>query len=188
MTQMRVSVPLRRAYKLINHGPTTLVTSASGGRRNVMAAAWVMALDYDPAKIGAVIASDTLTRKFVEASGEFVVNVPTAAMAAAVYAAGQTSGDDGDKFVAQVFHTSPASLVGAPLIEGCAAWLECKVIPEPAMQERYDLFVGEVVAAWADADSFVDGVWRFASDEKRTIHHLSGGVFLTSGDRIDGKR
>ena len=53
---MRVAVPLRRAYKLINHGPTTLISSAWNGRRNVMAAAWVMALDYDPPKVAAVIA------------------------------------------------------------------------------------------------------------------------------------
>ena len=75
---MRVSVPLRRAYKLINHGPTTLITSQAAGRRNVMSAAWVMAVDYDPAKIVAVIAADTFTRKLIEQSGEFVVNVPDA--------------------------------------------------------------------------------------------------------------
>jgi flavin reductase (DIM6/NTAB) family NADH-FMN oxidoreductase RutF len=184
---MRVAVPLRRAYKLINHGPTTLITSASGGRRNVMAAAWVMGLDFDPARVAAVIAAATFTRKLVEASGEFVVNVPTAAMASAVYAAGRVSGDEEDKFATQGFAASTASKVGAPLIEGCAAWLECRVIPEPGMQERYDLFVGEVVAAWADSESFVDGVWRFPSDDKRTIHHLSDGVFLTSGDRLDAK-
>jgi flavin reductase (DIM6/NTAB) family NADH-FMN oxidoreductase RutF len=60
---MRVSVPLRRAYKLINHGPTTLITSAAGGRRNVMTAAWVMALDYEPAKLVAVIASGSPARR-----------------------------------------------------------------------------------------------------------------------------
>ena len=184
---MRVAVPLRRAYKLINHGPTTLITSAAGGHRNVMAAAWVMALDYEPAKVAAVIAADTYTRKLVEASGEFVVNVPTAAMAPAVYAAGQSSGEDEDKFATHAFETSSASIVGAPLIEGCAAWLECRVVPEPDMQERYDLFVGEVVAAWADSESFVDGVWHFSSDDKRTLHHLSGGVFLMSGDRVKVK-
>lgn len=184
---MRVSVPLRRAYKLINHGPTTLITSAFGERRNVMAAAWVMGLDYEPAKVAAVIASDTFTRKLVEESGAFVVNVPVVAMAKAVYTAGQVSGADEDKFALCSFRTAPASLVEAPLIEGCAAWLECRVVPEPAMRERYDLFVGEVLAAWADSESFVDGVWQFPSAEKRTIHHLSGGVFLTSGDRIDAK-
>ncbi|HEX4824487.1 MAG TPA: flavin reductase family protein [Candidatus Polarisedimenticolaceae bacterium] len=184
----RVSVPLRRAYKLINHGPTTLITSAADGKQNVMAAAWVMGLDYDPAKVAAVIAADTFTRPLIEKSGEFVVNVPTAAMAEAVYAAGTASGEDENKFEKYALETSPASIVQAPFIEGCAAWLECKVVPEPYMQEKYDLFVGDVVAAWADPDSFVDGVWQFVSDDKRTIHHLSGGVFLASGDRVKKER
>jgi flavin reductase (DIM6/NTAB) family NADH-FMN oxidoreductase RutF len=184
---MRVSVPLRRAYKLINHGPTTLVTSTFGGRTNVMTAAWVMAIDFDPARIVAVIAADTLTRELVEASGEFVVNVPTARMIDAVYAAGQVSGEDVDKLASLALATSPASIVGAPLVEGCAAWLECKVIPEPHMQDSYDLFVGDVVAAWADDASFVDGVWCFPSDEDRTLHHLSSGTFVASGDIVKAK-
>jgi len=184
---VRVSVPLRRAYKLINHGPTTLITSAAGDRRNVMTAAWVMAVDFDPAKIVAVIAADTFTRKLIEASGEFVVNVPTAKMLDTVYAAGQVSGEDEDKFTALALATSPASIVRAPLLESCAAWLECKVVPEPYLQERYDLFVADVVAAWADDASFVGGVWRFPRDEDRTLHHLSGGVFVTSGDVVKAK-
>jgi flavin reductase (DIM6/NTAB) family NADH-FMN oxidoreductase RutF len=184
---MRVPVPLRRAYKLINHGPTTMITSAAGERRNVMTAAWVMALDFEPAKLVAVVAADTFTRTLIEASGEFVVNVPTLKMLDAVYAAGQVSGEDEDKFAALSLATSPASIVGAPLLDGCAAWLECKVEPEPHMQESYDLFVANVVAAWADDASFVDGVWRFPRDEDRTIHHLSSGVFLTSGDIVKAK-
>jgi flavin reductase (DIM6/NTAB) family NADH-FMN oxidoreductase RutF len=184
---MRVPVPLRRAYKLINHGPTTLITSAAGGRRNVMTAAWVMAVDYEPAKLVAVIAAGTLTRTLVAASGEFVVNVPTARLIDVVYAAGQVSGNDEDKFAAFSLATSEASTVGAPLLEGCAAWLECKVIPEAHMEERYDLFAADVVAAWADDASFVDGVWRFPRDEDRTLHHLSSGVFITSGDIVKAK-
>lgn len=184
---MRVTVPLRRAYKLINHGPTTLITSASGNRRNVMTAAWVMAVDYDPAKIVAVIAADTFTRELVEASGEFVVNVPTVRMIDAVYASGRASGEDEDKFSLHALATSPGSIVGAPLLDGCAAWLECRVIPEPHMQERYDLFVADVVAAWADDASFVDGVWQFPTDDDRTLHHLSSGVFVASGEVVKAK-
>ena len=48
---MRVPVELRRSVRLLNHSPTTLITSAAGGRTNVMAAAWVMALDFNPPKI-----------------------------------------------------------------------------------------------------------------------------------------
>jgi flavin reductase (DIM6/NTAB) family NADH-FMN oxidoreductase RutF len=149
-----------------------------------MTAAWVMGVDFDPPKLVAVIAAGTFTRTLVESSGEFVVNVPTVRLIDTVYAAGQVSGEDEDKFTAHALTTSPGSIVAAPLLDGCAAWLEGKVVPEPHMQERYDLFVGDVVAAFADDASFVDGVWRFATDLDRTLHHLSSGVFVTSGDIV----
>ena len=181
---MRVSVPLNQAYKLINHGPTTLVTSAGKGRTNVMAAAWVMGLDYDPARICAVLSAASFTRELVQASGEFVVNVPTVGMREAVYASGQHNGREIDKIAARGFGTVPASRVAPPLIEGCVAWLECRVVPEPGIAERYDLFVADVVAAWAD-DRVWKGEWVFdAHPELRTLHHLSKGVFLTTGERL----
>jgi flavin reductase (DIM6/NTAB) family NADH-FMN oxidoreductase RutF len=179
---MRVSVPLKRAYRLINHGPTTLITSAAGERRNVMAAAWVMPIDFDPPKLCAVIAQDTYTRELVEQSGELTVNVPTAAMVDATWACGSASGRDQDKLANLL--TAPASLVTAPLIEGCAAWLECRVVPEPAMAQRYDLFVAEVVAAWADDALFVDGEWRLERPATRSLHHLARGHFLTAGESV----
>jgi len=36
-------VPLNTAYRLLNHGPTVLVSSTHGGVDNVMAAAWACA-------------------------------------------------------------------------------------------------------------------------------------------------
>jgi hypothetical protein len=111
---MRTPVPLRRAYKLINHGPTTLITSAAAERRNVMAAAWVMGLDFEPARLAAVIASGTHTRVLVEETGEFVVNVPTLSMIDTVYAVGKVSGADEDKFEQHGLVTAPASVVSAP--------------------------------------------------------------------------
>jgi flavin reductase (DIM6/NTAB) family NADH-FMN oxidoreductase RutF len=44
-------VDLAKAYLLLNHGPVTLVSSAHGGRRNVMAAAWTMPLDFSPPRL-----------------------------------------------------------------------------------------------------------------------------------------
>lgn len=38
--EFRRPVPLAKAYRLLNHGPTVLVSAAHGGKRNVMAAAW----------------------------------------------------------------------------------------------------------------------------------------------------
>ncbi|MBI5852808.1 MAG: flavin reductase family protein [Planctomycetes bacterium] len=180
---MRVEVPLRSAYKLLNHGPTTLISAAHEGRRNVMAAAWVMPLDFEPPKLAAVIAASTFTREIVLASGEFVVQTPCLAQRALTITVGNESGRERDKFAAHGIATSPASKVRAPLIDGCVAWLECVRIAEPTMEERYDLFVGEVVAAWVDAECWDGRGLVFPRDELRTIHHLAGGAFFATGSK-----
>jgi flavin reductase (DIM6/NTAB) family NADH-FMN oxidoreductase RutF len=184
---MRVSVALEHSWRLLNHGPTTLITTAHAGRRNVMAAAWVMPIDFTPPKIIAVVAQSTLTREMLEASRACVLHAPTTEQLRQTYAAGSVSGRDTDKFAELGLRTAPASIVEAPLIEGCAAWLECKVIEEPAMQERYDMFVLECVAAWADDTLFQEREWRFPQDGPRTIHHSKGGVFFATGERMSAR-
>jgi flavin reductase (DIM6/NTAB) family NADH-FMN oxidoreductase RutF len=79
--------------------------------------------------------------------------------------------------------TFAATQVEAPLVGGCVAWLECRVVPEPHNQNTYDLFIGTVVAAWADSRVFSDGRWHFddAPDELRTLHYIAGGEFFVTG-------
>jgi hypothetical protein len=61
---MRKPVELAHASRLINHGPTVLVTSVHGGRRNVMAAAWSMPVEFTPPRLAIVIDKSTsLARK-----------------------------------------------------------------------------------------------------------------------------
>jgi flavin reductase (DIM6/NTAB) family NADH-FMN oxidoreductase RutF len=74
--------------------------------------------------------------------------------------------------------------VKAPLVEGCAAWLECRVYSEPGVEAAYDLYFAEVIAAWYDDELFQDGEWKFGETSRRTIHHLSRGTFFTTGDVV----
>jgi flavin reductase (DIM6/NTAB) family NADH-FMN oxidoreductase RutF len=182
----RQVVPLARAYRLLNHGPTTLVSTRHAGRDNVMAAAWAMPLDFDPPKVAVVVDKSTFTRRLIDASGVFALSVPCRAIADATHAAGSRSGADlGDKFAASGLASFAASTLDLPLVEGCVAWLECRVIVEPHQQQVYDLFVAEVLAAQADARVFSDGRWHFdGHDELRTLHHVAGGAFLVDGDLI----
>lgn len=182
------AVELAKAYRLLNHGPTVLVSSAHGARRNVMAAAWCMPLDFDPPKLLVVIDRSTFTRELIEASGEFVINVPTQAQRALTVAVGSDSGRERDKFAALDITTFAGDAVAAPLIEGCVAWLECRVVPETHNQSRYDLFIGEVVTARADSRVFSAGRWHFGPehDALRTIHHVAGGAFFVTGPMTDG--
>lgn len=181
---MRLPVELAKSYRLLNHGPVVLVTSAHGGRRNVMAASWAMPLDFDPPKVAVVIDGRSYTRELVEASGEFALNVPTRARAQATLAVGSRCGRDGDKFDAVGLQTFVADKIAAPLVEGCVAWLECRVIDEPA-NLKYDLFLAEVVAAHADPRVFTEGRWRFPDDASRTLHYMSGGAFFMTGDAFE---
>ena len=180
-------VELTQSYLLLNHGPVTLVSSAHNGQQNVMAASWVMPLDFDPPKVAVVIDRNTLTRTLIEGSGSFVLSIPTKRMAEKVLAVGAKSGRDIDKFAAYEIATTPAETVAAPCIDGCVAWLECEVIPEVAQQQRYDLFIAEVLAAWADPEVFNDGRWNFRSEDERTLHYIAGGSFFATGDRFEVK-
>jgi hypothetical protein len=84
-------VPLDKAYRLLNHGPTVLVSSAHAGEHNVMAAAWSMPLDFQPPKVTVVIDKATRTRALVEGSGWFALNIPARALAQATLGVGTDS-------------------------------------------------------------------------------------------------
>ena len=189
----RAAVPLPKAYRLLNHGPTVLVSAAHAGVRNVMAAAWAMPLDFDPAKIAVVIDKGTWTRHLIEDSGHLALNLPTRGQIDLTNAIGNSSGREHggsfDKFSAYGIDTFAATRIEAPLIEGCVAWLECRIVPEPSIQQRHDLFIVEVLAAQADSRVFHDGRWAFdaADADLRTLHHVAGGHFLVSGEALDAR-
>lgn len=180
-----VAVDLAKSYRLLNHGPTVLVSSAHAGEQNVMAAAWAMPLDFDPPKVLVVVDKATHTRELMEASGEFVLNIPCRAQAEQVLTAGSCSGKEVDKFAVSGLTALPGETVAAPHVDGCIAYLECRIISEPHNQQRYDLFIGEVLAARADPDIWHDGHWNFdGQDAKRSLHYIAGGNFFSIGEQF----
>src|SRR3989344_711746 len=84
-TSSRRPVPLTKSYRLLNHGPTVLVSAAHEGKRNIMAAAWSMPVEFDPPKVAVVLDKSTWTRILLEASGYFVLNVPVVGQADIAY-------------------------------------------------------------------------------------------------------
>lgn len=93
--------------------------------------------------------------------------------------------DSGDKFAAFGLKTFAAAGIAVPLVEDCAAWLECRLIREPHMQENYNLFRAEIVGAHADERVFSDGRWHFEGhDDMRPLHHIAGDTFFTIGVAI----
>jgi flavin reductase (DIM6/NTAB) family NADH-FMN oxidoreductase RutF len=74
-----------------------------------------------------------------------------------------------------------------PFVAGSSAWLACKLIPEPHNQQTYDLFIGEVIGAWADTRVFRDGHWEYehADPQWRSLHYVAGGHFYAIGEALD---
>lgn len=187
MNEHILPVPLDKAYRLVNHGPTVLVSARHNGVENVMAAAWACGLDFSPPKVTVVIDKIAATRTLIEQSGYFALQIPTVDQAELTTRLGTTTlATDPDKLAhagATLFEMDGQA---TPLVTGCSAWLVCKLIPEPHNQQAYDLFIGEVVAAWADARVFRDGHWQFESTDPalRSIHHVAGGHYYAIGEAI----
>lgn len=174
-------VALHHASRLINHGPTVLVTSAHRGQRNVMAAAWSMPVEFTPPRLAVVIDKNTFTRELVHASGGFALCLPTPALLDTTHAVGGCSGREVDKFAVYGVTARSGPVLGLPVIEdGCVAWLECRLIPEPHTEAAYDTCFAEVVSAAADARVFAQGRWNFddSNTALQTLHHLGGGHFV----------
>lgn len=173
------NIPITSAHRLINHGPTVLITSGLGDKVNVMTAAWQMPVSFRPALIAVSIDRERFSHRLILKSREFVINIPNVEMIKEVLCCGTQSGKDIDKFEACKLTPVKAQKVKAPLIEECIGNIECKLY---SIHEAGDhtIFVGEVVAASVKEGIF-DSYLKVDLDQAKTLHHLGGKVFCHPG-------
>ena len=171
-----IKVDLQKLYRILNPGATTRVSAKYGDDVNAMAITWAQALDYD--KVTIVPHNGSCAGTLIEKSGYFAVQIPTTAQAELVSeldAENNSRFDNADKMKnVEIFYKEEFDV---PLIAGCTAWLVCKRIPEPHNEQSYDLFIGEVVAAYADERVFDGGHWLF---EKRFTTSPAVGTIWTA--------
>lgn len=115
--------------KKLSHEGLLLASSDTEDRMNVMTIGWglVGRLWREPVYMVAVRPS-RYTFNFIEATGEFSVNVPAEGMEDTVAYCGQASGRDHDKFRERGLTVISGMHVKSPLIQECIAHIECKVI------------------------------------------------------------
>jgi flavin reductase (DIM6/NTAB) family NADH-FMN oxidoreductase RutF len=167
------SLALSRVYRLLEPGPVVLLTTAHGGRANVMPMSWLTMMEFEPPLLGCVVSDRNWSFGLLARSRQCGINVPTAELAKPMVDCGNVSGRRVDKFSAFGFTPVPASPVAAPLVAECYANLEC-VVADTRFVAKYGFFVLEVVKAWIDP----------ARREPRTLHHRGRGVFAIDGRTI----
>lgn len=194
MSNVKTPVDLSHASRLVNHGPTVLISTVHGGRRNLMAAAWSMPVEFSPPRIAVVIDKSTFTREQIRHTGMLALNVPCRRQADLTFTVGSVSGREHeaggpDKFDRYGLASWTGPVLGLPLVEGCVAWMECRVIEEAHTQQAYDTFFVEAVAAWSDTRVFSQGRWSLRDDnaDLHTLHHLGAGVFAIPSETLQGR-
>ncbi|HUS82010.1 MAG TPA: flavin reductase family protein [Dehalococcoidia bacterium] len=182
---MRRPIAETDARRLLSGGPVTLVTSSWHGKQNVMPAAFVTALSFDPPLVGVAISPTRHSYDMIRYSEQFALNIPSRRLLHHVQYLGSVSGADVDKLELTRLPTFKATRVEAPLIEGCVGYVECGV--EDALRTGdHVLFVGQVLAASADAEAF-DGTWLVEDDDEKPLHYLGVNRYALLGPKMEAR-
>jgi len=182
---MRQTLDERDARRLLGGGPVVLVTTSWRGNPNVMPAVFVTPLSIDPPLIGVAVHPARHTHDMIKFSEEFALNIPTRALLHHVQYAGSVSGVELNKMELMRLPSFAARKVDAPLLEGCAGWIECGVHDAYTIGD-HTLFVGKVVAAQAEKDAF-DGTWLLDDEEEKPLHYLGVNYYATLGAPFEAR-
>ena len=164
---------LSRCLLFIEPGPVVLVSSYNleTQQPNLMTISWTIALDFNH-HIALCTGPWNYSFDLIMKTKECVVAIPPASMAETVVKIGDISGKDCDKFEKFGIKQLEAEKTNAPLIDGCVANLECKVVD---FVKKYGLIILEVVNVWENEE---------LKDEK-LFHAYGDGKFVKDGEKMD---
>jgi flavin reductase (DIM6/NTAB) family NADH-FMN oxidoreductase RutF len=182
---MRQTIAQIDARRLLGGGPVVLVSTSFRGNVNVMPAAFVTPLSFDPPLIGLAVHPGRHTHDMIKASEAFALNVPTRELLHHCMYLGSVSGRDVNKLELTRLPTFRARQVDAPLLEGCAGHIECSVEDAYTIGD-HTLFVGKVIAAQVEEDA-LDGTWRLEDADLKPLHYLGLNHFALLEGRLEAR-
>ena len=164
---------LSRCLLFIEPGQVVLVSSYNleTQQPNLMTISWTIALDFNH-HIALCTGPWNYSFDLIMKTKECVVAIPPASMAETVVKIGDISGKDCNKFEKFGIKQLEAEKTDAPLIDGCVANLECKVVD---FVKKYGLIILEVVNVWENEE---------LKDEK-LFHAYGDGKFVKDGEKMD---
>ncbi|HOU03531.1 MAG TPA: flavin reductase family protein [Bacteroidales bacterium] len=167
-------MPISKAFTLMESGPVVLITTNDGKKSNIMTISWTMVVDFSPV-FAITTGSWNYSFSALQKTKECVIAIPTVDMLDKVVGVGTCSGSDTNKF--EKFRLTPlkGKLVKAPLIKECVANIECKVVD---IVKKHNIIVLEGLAAYQDN----------SRKEKRTLHAVGDGTFITDGRKLNRKK
>lgn len=134
--------------------PMVLVGTIVNDRANFMAVAWVTRVNFKPPMIAVALGKAHYTNTGIHASKSFSVNVPGIDLLEKTDYCGIISGRKEDK--SPLFKVIDGKVTGTPMIEDCPLCMECRLVHIVDLPTN-EVFIGEIVGAYADAECCSDG-------------------------------
>jgi flavin reductase (DIM6/NTAB) family NADH-FMN oxidoreductase RutF len=104
------------------------------------------------------VAKHLISNEIIEKSGEFVLNIPSINQVELTREIGATHGKEVNKFKRFNIETERAKRINSPLVKGCFANIECKVITSIPVS-NYTLYLAEAIEYRID-DKLFPIVWH----------------------------
>lgn len=168
------TLPLHKAFTLIEPGPVVWVTTHDGERPNVMTITWTMVLDFTP-RFALATGPWNHSYAALETTRACVLAIPDAPLLDKVVGVGTCSGRDTDKFARFGLTPVAGRQVQAPLIKECLANIECRVVD---IVQAHGIVVLEGLVAHVST-----GYQR-----RPMLHAVGDGTFVVDGERLNRRR
>ncbi|MEX2158716.1 MAG: flavin reductase family protein [Dehalococcoidia bacterium] len=182
---MRQPIAGTEARRLLGGGPVTLLTTAWRGNYNVMPAAFVTPVSFEPPLVAVAVHPSRHTHDMIRYSEEFALNIPSRELLHHCQYLGSVTGREMNKLELTKLPTFRARQVEAPLLEGCVAYIECGV-HDAYTTGDHTLFIGKVVAAQVEKEAF-DQTWLLEDPDLKPLHYLGVNIYALLGDRSEAR-
>ena len=180
---MRQKISLDLATRLVNHGPLVLISSMFEDKIDITPIAWHMPVSKRPPLLAFEISETHFIYKCIMDTKDFAVNIPSRDLLRETVMCGSGSGADVDKMRLTGLTTEMAREIKSPVLRAAMGVLECALVEDKYLLEKYNIVLGEVKYAEADPATFREH-WLLKSNDMKTIHHLGNMTFCVPEDTI----
>lgn len=155
--------------------PPALVTCGTMEQPNVLTVAWTGIVCTHPAMTYISVRPQRHSFGLIQKSGEFVINLPTSAMAKAVDFCGMKTGAKMNKIERCHLGLLEGETVSAPILVDCPVSLECRVTEEKPLGSHV-MFLAEITAVRIE-ERFLDSKGKLNLQQAGLLAYAHGEYF-----------
>lgn len=161
--------------------PPVMATVGDMENSNIITIGWTGILASDPPRTYISVRPQRYSHGLLKEGGEFVINLPTVALAKTVDYVGIFTGKKVDKFKECGLTKVKSEKVAPPTIGECPVALECRVY-EVVSMGTHDVFMADIVGVSCD-ESIIDENGRMQFDKADLLAYAHGEYFAL-GEKV----